>query len=617
LSIPTSGSGRYDTAIALNSFQATAMDWNYFLIDSSNVNRTPLETPSGSVSKLDLKAPAKAMREYGKGYQLLLRSDLQGAIQHLASAVSIYPSFVAAHNTLGTTYLKLSQNEQARNEFSKAVALDDHLPTSYLNLAVTQLALKDYPAAEEAFRKASSLAPLDAQLSLALAYGQFANHNYSGVIATAHDLHGRKHTGAEVVHFFAAGAWAAQDHLTEAQQELETLLSEDPKSASAGQFRQILGQIKMERTRRSQTVLQLRSDLLSFNAAPQTQEQASRQAQQVMQDVKERSQIAEAEAEPDATCLSCGAALAGESPTSSNSDLNAGREASADLTLRASVDEVDVFFAATDHGKSVTGLTAADVTVRDASQSPEKILGFRNEAQLPLRLGLVIDTSNSVADRFSFEQGAAAKFLETVVADSNDLGFVVGVNNSVLLAQDFTTDRTLLSRAVGQLAPGGGTALWDAVAFAADKLAGRAEGQPVARVLVVISDGEDNSSGVSLKQAIAAAARGEVVIYTVSTRELGDESPTSLLGDRALRTLSELTGGAAFVPGSLHHLNGSLADVQQVIRGRYLITYKPASFHRDGSYRTIDLTAQRNGRQFKVFARKGYYAAAQPGLLTR
>jgi len=609
LTLPTSGD-RFGSAMALDSIQSSAMDWNYFLIDSSNPNRTPLQSPSGSVSKLDLKAPAKAVREYGKGYQLLLRGDPQGAVQYLTSAVSIYPSFVAAHNTLGTTYLKLNQNEQARTEFSKAVALDDHLPNSYLNLGIAQLALKDYPAAEESFHKASSLAPLDAQMSLALAYGQFVNHNYPAVIATAHDVHSRQHKGAEVVHYFAAGAWVAQNNLAEAQHEMETLVQEDPKSASVGQFRQVLEQIKTEQSRRAEAKLQLQTDLLLFNAAPQTQEQASRQAQQAMQDVKERNQIAEAEAGPDATCLSCGTLLAGEPAAEGSSGLKAGSGNRVGLTLRASVDEVDVFFAATDHGKSVMDLTAADVAVRDDSKSPEKVLGFRNESQLPLRLGLVIDTSNSVADRFSFEQGAAAKFLETVVADSGDLGFVLGVNNSVLLAQDFTSDRTQLSRAVSQLAPGGGTALWDAVAFAADKLAAHTESQPTARVLVVISDGEDNSSSVSLKQAIATALRGEVVVYTVSTRELSDESSSSLLGDHALRTLSELTGGAAFVPGSLRHLNGGLADVQQVIRGRYLVTYKPASFQRDGRYRTIEVTAQKGGHQFKVFARKGYYAAA-------
>jgi VWFA-related protein len=390
----------------------------------------------------------------------------------------------------------------------------------------------------------------------------------------------------------------------------KTLLSEDPQSPSAGQFHQVLEEIKSEQTNQTQPKLEPpQVSLFSFNAATPTSEEASRQAQQVLQDVKERSQIAEAEAEPEARCSDCDRAVAGESAAPDNSPRQQRRLNGAGLTLRASVDEVDLLFSATDHGKSVLDLRPTDVGIRDNSQPPEGILGFRNESQLPLRLGLVIDTSNSVADRFSFELGTAAKFVKTVVTNSNDLAFVVGVNNSVLLVQDFTPDQSLLSHAINQLAPGGGTALWDAVQFAAGKLAAHPERMPVARVLVVISDGKDNSSGVSLKQAITEAARAEVAVYTVSTRDLTDETPSSLLGDHALRTLSEMTGGAAFVPGSLHRLNGSLADVQQAIRGRYLLSYKPASFRRDGGYRRVELTAQRDGHQFKVFARKGYYAA--------
>lgn len=103
---------------------------------------SPLETPGGSLSKLDLKAPGKARREYEKGYQLLLRKDFPGAVEHLKAATSIYPSFVAAHNALGSAYLSLGQNDQARAEFAQAVALDDHLPTSYLNLGCAELALQ-------------------------------------------------------------------------------------------------------------------------------------------------------------------------------------------------------------------------------------------------------------------------------------------------------------------------------------------------------------------------------------------------------------------------------------------------------------------------------------------
>jgi VWFA-related protein len=141
-------------------------------------------------------------------------------------------------------------------------------------------------------------------------------------------------------------------------------------------------------------------------------------------------------------------------------------------------------------------------------------------------------------------------------------------------------------------------------------LASHPEEHPVAKILVVVSDGEDNSSNISLKDAIRRAQHGEVAIYTVSTRDYEQEEASALLGDHALRTLAELTGGAPFTPGSIHRLNGSLGDLQQVLRGRYLISYKPALFQRDGRYRTIDITAQKYGHKFRVYARRGYYASA-------
>jgi VWFA-related protein len=200
--------------------------------------------------------------------------------------------------------------------------------------------------------------------------------------------------------------------------------------------------------------------------------------------------------------------------------------------------------------------------------------------------------------------------VQNVVTGPNDLAFVVGFANSILLVQDFTGDQKLIPHAVGQLVPSGGTALWDAVAFAAEKLASRPETQPVARVLVVISDGEDNSSNVTLKQAIARAQHGEVAVYTVSTHEATDAlREDSMVGDRALATLAELTGGASFSPGSVRHLNGSLAALQQVIRSRYLISYKPALFKRDGQYRAIDIKVEKDGHKLRVYARKGYFAS--------
>ena len=582
------------------------MDFNFFTINSQNPDLSPLQTPSGSISKFDLKAPGKARREFTKGYQLLQQKDEQGAVEHLKLAIADYPNFVAAHNTLGTAYLNLGNNADARDEFATAAKIDDHLPNSYLNLGCAELALKEYSAAEEAFRKASTIAPLDLQLQVALAYGEFENKDYPAVISTEREVHARKHQSATLVHFFAAAAWEAQNNLTSAQDELRTLLREDPKSASAGQFKEILNSLKEEERRRAQGFNAVEKVTYSIGVPTgPSSEIAGRMAQLAFQDLAEKEQIEEADVEPEAVCRECVAPAASE-VDNARSEI-ARRFGGA--VLRSSVDEVNILFAATDHGKSVTNLTSADIGVRDNGQSPNAILNFRNESQLPLRLGLVIDTSNSVMDRFKFEQAAAIKFLEKVVIDVNDLAFVVAVNNSVLMVQDFTSDRAQTAHAINELAPGGGTALWDAVNYATGKLAGRAETQLVARVLVVISDGEDNSSSTTLKEVIATALRSEVAIYTVSTRDVRNEEESAVLGDRALQTISDLTGGASYVPGAVTHLSRSLSQLQEVIRSRYLISYKPAAFQRDGHYRPIDITAEKDGHKLRVYARRGYYAA--------
>lgn len=590
--------------------QSSMLDQSLWLINGRDPST--LESQQGSLSKLDLKAPGKARNEYDKGYKLLQHKDLQGAVEHLSAATSIYSSFVAAHNALGSAYLGLGQNDQARAEFAQAVALDDHLPTSYLNLGCAELALSHFPAAEQAIQKASDIAPLDLQLLTALAYGQFMNHDYAGVLATARQVHERKHANAAMVHFFAAAALAAQDKLPQAQQELLTLLREDPKSPAAAQAVQLAEDLKKDTKSTLPPEAGLKVTITDVPAAaPTGPVELPERIRKLLQDAKENTQIAQAEAA--AECPDC---TAPDPPTPGEADVplapTSHRHASnfAGFTLHASTDEVTLLFSATDHGRPVTNLTGRDIALRDKGDPPAAVTGFRSESELPLRLGLVIDTSASIAERFKFEQEAATNFMQKVVTGKDDLAFVIGFANSVLLVQDFTSDQKLISHAVGELVPAGGTALWDAVTFAADKLARRPEAQPVARILVVISDGADNSSSAALQQAISRAQHGEVAVYTVSTREaLDGPDEGSVVGERALNTLSELSGGIAFSPGSVRNLNSSLIELQQVIRSRYLISYKPALFKRDGQYRPIDIRAQKDGHKLRVYARKGYYAS--------
>lgn len=626
MSIPSSGFGSIDTTVALGGSSimpgltsVEQMTNNLWAITGAGRNRSPLENPSGALSKLDLKAPGKARKEYSKGYQLLMQKDYAGAVEHLTEAISQYPKFVAAQNALGSAYLDLGQSDEARDHFAQAVSLDDHLPNSYLNLGCAQLALKDYRSAEESVKKASSIAPVDLQLATALTYTQLMNHDYKALLQTAHDVHSRPHEGAAMIHYFAAAAWDSLDNPQQTQNELETLLKEDPKSPAAGEAKRILAEIKAgqlkKQTQPAPTVRPVASTTEIKILGPSL-EQLQAQKQIAAQEQAEQSQIAEALAvEP--VCATCPSNAAKTTAKPDFSD-NSVPSDSDRFTLRHTVDEVAVLFAATDHGKSVTDLTLADVGIHDDQKSPSAITGFRNEDQLPLRLGIVIDTSDSTKRRFSFEQRAAVDFMNKVLLEKNDLAFVVGVANSVLLVQDFTEDRQRISAGIDQLVPAGGTALWDAVNFAAGKLAQHPETQPVARMLIVISDGNDNSSKATLKQAIETAERGGVFVYTVSTRESFDMRDSTMtdgihVGDQALKVLADETGGASFMPGSVTWLNRSLNQLQEVIRSRYLVSYKPALFQCDGQYREIDITAQKDGHKLRVYARRGYYAGANPG----
>lgn len=571
----------------------------------ANHQTSPLQNPALTVSQLDLKAPKSAKKEFEKGFQSFSQKQYQTAVEHLVQALTIYPDFVAAHNTLGSSYMGLSRNDEAREQFARAAVLDPHMPLAFLNLAYVETALHHYSAAQAAAEKAATIAPLDLQVLTALAYAQLMNKDYVASSATADKLHDAKEPGHAIVHFYSAAAWDHQNDPDHASSELTRLIAEDPKSDAAAKARELLQQFKDDKNKKPEATL------VSAKAAVSNEQEnpaeAAFRAQvnvQKEQDAKEQQQVTEAEA----ICESCDATEAAGVSSSSP------RTAERGWTLHSNVDEVSVLFVATDHGKPIRDLMQSEVTIRDAGKPPMSVSAFRTESELPLRLGLIIDTSESVAGRFSFEQSAASDFALKVVTNKDDSAFVVGAANSVLLAQDFTSDNTKLTEGIRSLTPAGGTALWDAVEFAANKLAEMKVSQPVARVLVVISDGRDNSSRNTLKQVIEAAEHKDVTIYTVSTSDVRYLSTafldSAILGDRALKNLAERTGGTSFVPGSIGNLNASLTDLQEFIRARYALSYKPALLKHDDQYRAINITAQKSGKKLRVYARKGYYARA-------
>ncbi|HVO81642.1 MAG TPA: VWA domain-containing protein [Terriglobales bacterium] len=277
------------------------------------------------------------------------------------------------------------------------------------------------------------------------------------------------------------------------------------------------------------------------------------------------------------------------------------------LTIKKRVDEVNVLFIATDrHGKFVRNLNQSDFTFLDDHQPPQAIVDFRRETDLPLELGLLVDTSGSVHSRFDFEQQAAVDFLEHTLRPNFDKAFVMGFNSHSQVTQDFTDNVELLSVGVRSLHNGGGTALYDAIYRAChDKLIKGQSDHPSRRAIVVVSDGEDNQSEVSKAQAIEMAQRAEVIIYAIST----DDSGLILRGDRALEQLADATGGRAFFPYKMKDIKNSFNSIEDELRSQYIVSYRPANFDADGRYRSIQITALK--KDLQVRARKGYYAPRQ------
>jgi len=277
------------------------------------------------------------------------------------------------------------------------------------------------------------------------------------------------------------------------------------------------------------------------------------------------------------------------------------------LTIKKRVDEVNLLFIATDkHGKFVRNLNQSDFTILDDHKPPQAIVNFRRETDMPIELGLLIDTSGSVRSRFDFEQDAAISFLRGIIRPKFDRAFVVGFNSHSQMTQDYTDDTSLLAAGVHRLQDGGGTALYDAIYRAChNKLAKDQQDHPVRRAIVIVSDGEDNQSEMSEAQAIEMAQRAEVLIYAIST----DDSGLILRGDKVLQQLADATGGRAFFPYKMKDMKNSFAAIEDELRSQYVISYHPADFEADGRYRPIEITAFK--KDLQVRARKGYYAPLQ------
>jgi VWFA-related protein len=276
-------------------------------------------------------------------------------------------------------------------------------------------------------------------------------------------------------------------------------------------------------------------------------------------------------------------------------------------TLQLFSREVDLFFAVTDkRGDFVNGLQQQNFGLLDDGRPPERIIRFVQQTNLPLRVGIMIDTSSSIRQRFTYEQQAAIDFLLQVMHPV-DRAFVEGFDVQTDIEQDFTNRVDLLDSGISRLRPGGGTALYDSLyKTCRDQMLTLQQTADVRKAMVLVSDGDDDYSRATEDDAIKMCQRAETIVYTIST----NTGPSRDKGDDVLLRISDATGGRAFFPTRMEDVSEGFLKIEAELRSQYSLVYVPANFKQDGSFRTIYLHSL--DPRYLVRAKKGYFAPRPP-----
>ena len=295
------------------------------------------------------------------------------------------------------------------------------------------------------------------------------------------------------------------------------------------------------------------------------------------------------------------------------------------------VNLVDVLFTVLNRrNKLVPDLEKGDFKVWD-DKAPQTIRYFSRQTDLPLRIGMLVDTSNSIRDRLKFEQDAATSFLFSVIRRTKDQAFIMTFDDEPNILQAFTDDPGRLRDEIVNTRAGGGTAVYDAIYVACQKELSHPPRPPgdqpdvVRRVMILISDGDDNLSTHTRADAIEMAQRTSVVIYTISTStqwiQLSQTDPNKLAdrkthlteGDKILQDLAEETGGRAFFPYHVDDLDQSFQDIGDELRNQYSMAYIPTNYVLDGKYHKIRIEIS-DHKGYQVRARRGYFAKANANI---
>ncbi len=242
-------------------------------------------------------------------------------------------------------------------------------------------------------------------------------------------------------------------------------------------------------------------------------------------------------------------------------------------------------------------------------KTPQTIISFQPQSNLPLDVAMLMDTSNSVKPKLKFEKDAAYSFLETVLKSRQDRALFTTFDSQVELHQDFTNRLDLLTRAIDKVKAQGGTRMYDAIYSVCEEKMMAPSSIGRRRAMVVITDGEDTESERYLKDAIDIAQRSETTIFVISTKAGGyfgvQAGTVDRREDKDLKRLAEETGGRAFFTAEVIELERSLTTIARELRSQYVIAYEPTNTNYDGNFRQIEVKLPKH-KNLRIRTKSGY-----------
>jgi len=273
--------------------------------------------------------------------------------------------------------------------------------------------------------------------------------------------------------------------------------------------------------------------------------------------------------------------------------------------ISVNVDRVNILFTVQDSkGKLITNLKQDDFRLFE-DDKPQTIIRANIDNDLPLNIALLIDRSGTVQNQLQLEKDAAIEFLNKTLKRGKDKAVVIGFDTDVEdLSKGFTDDVERLSNPIRKILAGGSTSAFDAVYIAANQFLSK---ELPRRLIILISDGDDNNSRKTQDQALQIAQKNGVVIYAISTNITGGTTTADRnRGDKTLRHLSDDTGGRAFFPRKLADLETGFQSIGEEVRSQYSLIYSPTNKARDGAFRRYRIETKNKG--YKITKPDGYYA---------